>query len=216
MGQERESGGVSNSKPQRRTLVKVLSELVDRVNAHVFSVGSSKDTYRPLLLATNEAERVLDRERQHSKAKEEKQNDMSKETQQQKVSAMGQLMSCGCAGMAKHNDTHDGLEAGHPSCLTHMSAKAACTPANAPNLEGRFAKCTSRCQLRPSSVDLAFFEYLGPDSPASKQNCAQCGYYESAHRGDGDRPRNQNVCLIFRPHGTYEFDRYYCGCRGWD
>lgn len=63
---------MSSGKPQRRTLVKALSELVERVNAHVFSVGSSKDTYRPLLLATNEAERVLDREREHNRAKEER------------------------------------------------------------------------------------------------------------------------------------------------
>lgn len=64
------SNAVRSGKPQRRTLVKALSDLVDRVNSHVFSVGSSKDTYRPLLLATNEAEWVLERERRHSKAKE--------------------------------------------------------------------------------------------------------------------------------------------------
>lgn len=127
-----------------------------------------------------------------------------------------QLMNCGCAGMAKHNNAHDGLEAGHPSCVTHIPAKAACEIATAPSLEGRFAKCGNGCPVVPSSVGLAFFEYLGPDSPASKQNCAQCGYYESAHKRDGDKPRFADVCLNFRPHGPYKFDRYYCGCRGWD
>lgn len=126
------------------------------------------------------------------------------------------LMECGCTGMARHNNAHDGLETGHPSCLTHMSAKAACTPVNAPNLEGRVAKCSARCAIVPSSVNLAFFEYLGSDSPASKQNCGQCGYYEIAHHQQDGRPRNQNVCLKFRPHGPYEFDSYYCGCHGWD
>lgn len=126
------------------------------------------------------------------------------------------LMQCGCVGAARHNDAHDGFETGHPSCLTHMSAKEACTPALTPNLEGRFAKCGKECHLRPSSTDLAFFEYRGPDSPASKRHCIQCGYYESAHKPTDGRPRFKAVCLNFRPHGPYEFDSYYCGCRGWD
>lgn len=123
------------------------------------------------------------------------------------------LMKCGCVGSARHTNAHDGLEVGHPSCVVHVPAKDACTPAPAPNLTGRFARCTNTCELRPSSTDLAFFEYLGPDSPASKQNCAQCGYYESAHKRER---RSQNVCLNFRPHGPYEYDKYYCGCMGWD
>lgn len=124
-----------------------------------------------------------------------------------------QLMNCGCVGSARHNNAHDGLEAGHASCFVHMPSEDACTPRTTPNLMGRFAKCGKNCRVEPSSLDLAFFEYLGPDSPASKQNCAQCGYYESAHL---KQPRSQNVCLNFRPHGPYKYDRYYCGCRGWD
>lgn len=115
--------------------------------------------------------------------------------------------------MARHNNAHDGLEAGHASCVVHAPAEGACIPAAVPSLEGRLAKCGDGCRLRPSSLDLAFFEYLGPGSPASKQNCAKCGYYESAH---SKQPRGQHVCLNFQPHGPYEFDRYYCGCKGWD
>lgn len=129
---------------------------------------------------------------------------------------MRQLMNCGCAGMARHNNAHDGLPAGHPSCVTHLDAKEACTPASDPRLEGRFAKCGDGCTVRPSSADLAFFEYLGPDSPASKQNCAQCGYYEEAHKYDPSRVSSKPVNCQFRPHGPYEFDRYYCGHSGWD
>lgn len=126
------------------------------------------------------------------------------------------LMNCGCVGVARHNNPHDGLEAGHPSCVTHMSDLNACTPAKTPNLEGRFARCTKDCEIVPSNVNLAFFEYRGPDSPASKMHCAQCGYYESAHNPTDGRPRFQTVCLNFRPHGPYEFDSYYCGHGGWD
>lgn len=28
--------------------------------------------------------------------------------------------------------------------------------------------------------------------------------------------RNTHQCKTFEPHGPYEFDSYYCGCRGWD
>jgi hypothetical protein len=123
------------------------------------------------------------------------------------------LMECGCAGSALHNNAHDGLESGHPSCVVHVPAKAACNPVRPFSLEGRFAKCGPHCTVAPSNTSLAFFEYLGPGSPSSRQNCAQCGYFDSAHN---KMPRSGNVCLTFRPHGPYEFDRYYCGCHGWD
>lgn len=65
---------MSNGKPQRGTLVKVLRRLVERVNTDVL-IGATQtevsSRYRNLLLATNGAERVLDRERQHNRAKEE-------------------------------------------------------------------------------------------------------------------------------------------------
>lgn len=123
------------------------------------------------------------------------------------------LMRCGCAGSARHNNAHDGLEAGHPSCVVHIPAKAACEPREAPSLEGRFAKCGEGCAIVPSSVELAFFEYRGPDSPAALQDCGECGYYESAHKEGRVRSRE---CAGFQPHGPYEYDHYYCGHSGWD
>lgn len=57
---------MANSRPQYRTLVKVLDDLVRKVNVGVFnSLGAEEinRSYLPLLRATNEAERVLDRER---------------------------------------------------------------------------------------------------------------------------------------------------------
>lgn len=66
----------SYSKPQRRTLVKVLDELVRRVNQDVFAprnVSQVEAEYKPLLRAMNEAERVLDRERQHNRIKRNEQ-----------------------------------------------------------------------------------------------------------------------------------------------
>lgn len=65
---------MAHGKPQRRTLVKALSDLVDKVNSQVFNSLSAEeiDRYKPLLLATNAAERLLDRERQHARAEEQK------------------------------------------------------------------------------------------------------------------------------------------------
>lgn len=188
------------------------------------------------------------------------------------------LMACGCTGMATHNNAHDELPAGHPSCITHMDDPRACQVAMPTHLDGRQARCAYNCgATRPSSVNLAFFEYLGPGSPSSKEQC-KCGYYECAHwplwkadikyarrwfkieRHEGihsfkehlpDREtaelwaakqpdrwlnwtndpetkvfeveliglhqlRNTLKCKQFEPRGPQEFDKFYCGCHGWD
>lgn len=80
-----------------------------------------------------------------------------------------------------------------------------------PSLENRSAECTLCDRLVPSSEKLAFFEYMGEGSRKSKIQCKHCAYYDVAHNGD-----NARVCNNFEPHGAFENDRYYCGCRGWD
>ena len=127
------------------------------------------------------------------------------------------LMACGCVGSATHAQAHSGLEANHPSCAIHVGLHwGACKPALPPELAGREARCSCG-KLRPSSLNLAFFEYRGPDSPASKKHCAQCGYFEVAHvRAAEGEVRNDHVCLRFKPHGPYEYDSFYCGHGGWD
>ncbi len=127
------------------------------------------------------------------------------------------LMQCGDVAHATCRTAHFGLEPGHPSCVIHAISEAACTPRATPNLEGRQAKCSLGCgSIQPSGLNLAFFEYLGPGSPASRQNCKKCGYFDTAHVRKEGQPPNRHVCLSFAPHGPYEFDKYYCGCRGWD
>ncbi len=71
----------------------------------------------------------------------------------------------------------------------------------------------SRCQCgntRPSSLDLAFFEFRGPGSPRSITTCKHCKYHKIAH--DKERVKCQN----FEPHGAFPYDSHYCGCRGFD
>jgi hypothetical protein len=92
---------------------------------------------------------------------------------------------------------------------------------NHPSLE-RMARCSQCGRIEPSIKweSLAFFEPRGEGTATAKDHC-KCGYYEVAHRFNPDSPLNRNVvseglCAGFEPHGAYEYDTFYCGCRGWD
>ena len=73
------------------------------------------------------------------------------------------LLRCGHNGMARHNDAHDGLPEGHPSCIPCMGLRGgACQVDETPHdYSHRIAKCAYKdCgSTRPSSTSLAFFEY---------------------------------------------------------
>ena len=85
----------------------------------------------------------------------------------------------------------------------------------------RAAKCG--CGTIKPSVDLAndsFFENLSPEAvaatPLERRSCGHCGYNEICHhpinRGTGRAGITDHVFV----ERTFEFDRFYCGCRGWD
>lgn len=117
------------------------------------------------------------------------------------------IMRCGCAaqGMCSAMDGEI-FDPPIPSCVVHDCIEVA---ENAPLLTGRLAKCG--CGVtKPSSAALAFFEFLGEGAPDSSNRC-KCGYYEVAHR-----PGTHIKCRTFIPVGAREFDKFYCGCRGWD
>ena len=85
----------------------------------------------------------------------------------------------------------------------------------------RQARCNCG-RIEPSAKwqSLAFFEPRGEGTVAAKEYC-KCEYAEIAHKPDPKMPTRRNVvaeglCPGFTPHGAYEFDLYYCGCRGWD
>lgn len=121
---------------------------------------------------------------------------------------MGTMMLCGHAA-----NSIDGN--GDPSCaICACLGLAGNRPIVTPSLEGRKAKCFEGCLRRDSNTELAFFEYLGPDSPAAINRCKHCGFYEEAHTKE--KPPMECRSHKFEPHGAYEFDSYYCGCRGWD
>ena len=119
-----------------------------------------------------------------------------------KKSKVGSL-ACGCTANA-----HDG--AGNPVCGIHDCREVV----HAPNLRNRKARCPDCGSLVPSKRTLAFFEYRGPGSPAAREMCI-CGYTRVAHREEV-WARNKLVCHNFEPRGAWDYDSYYCGCRGWD
>jgi hypothetical protein len=129
---------------------------------------------------------------------------------------MKQLMECGHAANSRQI-LEDGSKI--PACaicagINPGSNVAAFTE---PNLEGRFAKCYCG-KTMPSTLDgsLAFFEYRG----GIQNSCANCGYRDLTHLQFYEinpltqRP-NDGKCMNFVPK-VFEFDSFYCGCRGWD
>ncbi len=115
------------------------------------------------------------------------------------------IMACGCVANATKRMA-DGTEV--PACVIHDETLLM---AEAPNLEGRIARCAYCGKEKPSSRGLPFFEFLGEGSPEAKDMCT-CGYHRKAHEMDNER----RLTHPFKARGPAKFDRYYCGCRGWD
>ena len=130
------------------------------------------------------------------------------------------MMRCGCRAQAVRTGTNA------PSCPVHLCDEVA----TAPDLTGRVAQCAynnprGQCRSeKPSSLDLAFFEWRGEGSPAAVEHCV-CGYHAVAHdpqvtrtyvRGNQQTVVERGECSGFRPRGAWDTDLYYCGCRGWD
>lgn len=76
------------------------------------------------------------------------------------------------------------------------------------NLKNRFAKCSQCKRLEPSNPNLVFFEYRGIDSEYGNTMCKHCGFAKAAHK-DLD-------CKNFEAIIQDKYDRFYCGCQGWD
>ena len=86
----------------------------------------------------------------------------------------------------------------------------------------RKAKCDLCNNIVDSNEELPFFEFLGEGSKYAVNEC-ECGYHRNAH--DPEFAKKNAIkktivelgkCSGFKSRGPREFDRYYCGCRGWD
>jgi hypothetical protein len=83
------------------------------------------------------------------------------------------------------------------------------------NLTGRKARCPQCRTVKDSNLDLPFLEFRGIGSKAALNQCKNCGFYKVAHKPE-TRKGNNLICAHFEPKGAFEFDSFYCGCRGWD
>ena len=84
-----------------------------------------------------------------------------------------------------------------------------------PNLNGRKAKCVYCDNVKPSSFDLPFFQYRGPDSENANKHCKNCGYHKIAHNPE-IKGNNKFICDNFEPKGSWEYDVFNCLCKGTD
>lgn len=86
------------------------------------------------------------------------------------------------------------------------------------DLTNRIAKCSCGKEM-PSSPALAFFVYCGEGSSRAESTCKVCAYHAVAHERAQDaeaRHLRHIADHAFAPRGAFEFDDFYCGCRGWD
>ena len=125
---------------------------------------------------------------------------------------MDNLMKCG------HSATGTDAKTGSPCCLICIGLDPRAEEINdqPPSLSGRLARCSCG-NTQPSSISLAFFEYLGAGSREALEHC-KCGYEVKVHSLPRPLPTHLRgrLCDTFTARGPSEFDRYYCGCRGWD
>lgn len=141
------------------------------------------------------------------------------------------MMECGHAANATR--TIDGEQ--FPACVICAGKPEADRVAvNPPDLTGRRARCSyfdpalGSCPKRPnderhaggseraSDPGLPFFEYLGRGSRHATKTC-ECGYFEVAHMNPNPLTGRPGIATHkFEPVGAAEFDRFYCGCWGWD
>lgn len=131
-----------------------------------------------------------------------------------------------------NGDDEGGAKIGDPVCVicVGIDPGARTVVNDKPDLTDRVAVCSTcgKCE-KPSTWDLAFFEFQGPGSRYATKRCKNCPYTKESHKY-GDRyathmdgklgDYNPHTCKArgksFEPRGPLDEDKYYCGCRGWN
>jgi hypothetical protein len=105
------------------------------------------------------------------------------------------MMTCGCAGQA-NRILKDGSRI--PACIIHDCTEVA--PAG-PDLTGRKARCA----------------YYGKSTALkARYSRNECNYgQEKAPACTCEQPSSSKL-PFFEYQGALKFDKFYCGCQGWD
>lgn len=109
--------------------------------------------------------------------------------------------------------------------MTDTQRMARCTYYNGKKPQGAYSSsscgngrdggvCT--CEV-PSSTELAFFESCVEGS-RNASICKHCGMSVVAHQTPTCPPglKKHKPGTTYEPRGDQGFDRFYCGCHGWD
>jgi len=120
------------------------------------------------------------------------------------------LLSCGHAANAIDGN-------GNPSCAICVGIHdTSPVTGPAPDLLIRKARCSCGA-IRPSGLNLPFFEYRGPGSRYATDMCRNCSFSAIAHSPETMARNNNLKCTSFEPRSDgHEYDSYYCGHGGWD
>ena len=97
--------------------------------------------------------------------------------------------------MSWHNNEHDGLPKGHPSCFVHDC----CEVVDTPKIEGRRARCA----------------YFGQQVKTGSYNGNACSTCIDGGICACEQDSRINL-WFFVSKPDQEFDEYYCACHGAD
>lgn len=124
------------------------------------------------------------------------------------------MMMCGHTANAVMVESDERI----PCCAICAPEPASYTINPTPrSLEGRQAQCTcGKAVPSDDSGRLAFFQYRGPGMADPPCSVGRCFYVESVHQQINPRTGRPGVTDHAFVARTYEYDSFYCGCRGWD
>lgn len=105
------------------------------------------------------------------------------------------MLKCGCSGFASHQNEHDNLPKGHPTCIIHNT----CVVTETPDLSTRKARC----------------DYFGKQVKTGSYNGNCCDTCKSGSICSCEKPSSPNL-WFFKYQPDEPFDMYYCGCHGCD
>lgn len=80
----------------------------------------------------------------------------------------------------------------------------------------RYARCPYCKRLEPSNPKLAFFIDRSVENDRTSCSVGACYFVKAVHQAINPHTGRAGVTDHEFVPRVYEYDEYYCGCRGWD